>query len=56
MSDETNVNSRSAHYLIRCSCGAVIMQCRCPGPKYEEVQEKGCVACKHVQECLTNTR
>ncbi len=27
------------HHMIQCSCGAVIAQCRCPGPKRIEVRE-----------------
>lgn len=28
-----------------CSCGALIRQCRCLGPKTEKVLREGCPAC-----------
>ena len=34
------------HFLTKCSCGAVIAQCRCPGPKATTIVPHGCGACK----------
>jgi len=36
------------HYITKCSCGAIISQCRCPAPdKTVTVIERGCARC-HV--------
>lgn len=29
----------SAHSIIKCSCGKVILQCRCMGPKAETIRQ-----------------
>jgi hypothetical protein len=34
------------HFIERCSCGTVISQCRCPGPKAERVTVNGCLTCR----------
>ena len=35
------------HKTVKCSCGAIIMQCRCISPnKYVEVIKDGCKNCK----------
>lgn len=34
------------HERLVCSCGAVIMQCRCFEPKTDRVAQDGCNACK----------
>ncbi len=31
------------HYILKCSCGVVLAQCRCPGPKTEKVSKSPCV-------------
>lgn len=36
----------SDHFRTVCSCGQIIAQCRCPGPKTETVIENGCATCK----------
>lgn len=37
------------HYIKRCSCGAVIAQCRCPSTeKQETVVQNGCQACQRA--------
>jgi hypothetical protein len=33
------------HFKVVCSCGAVMSQCRCPGPKAATVVERGCGSC-----------
>lgn len=34
------------HYITKCSCGAVLAQCRCPHPnKAVNIVERGCEAC-----------
>ena len=39
--------SESLHRIIKCSCGAVITQCKCPSPdKTVEVREKSCARCQ----------
>ena len=38
------------HFINRCSCGAVISQCRCPGTKPETVVPGGCPTCKAMAE------
>lgn len=49
------------HEIIKCSCGAVISQCRCPAPdKKVTTIENGCEDCKkqpptlgiHVSETI----
>lgn len=40
------------HSLVKCSCGTVIFQCRCPGPHALEIREKGCEGCRLDQESL----
>jgi hypothetical protein len=36
------------HYITKCSCGAVIAQCRCPAKgKSEKTVERGCERCKN---------
>lgn len=39
-----------SHFLTKCSCGAVISQCRCPGPKVETTVENGCPTCHLAEE------
>lgn len=34
------------HEIVRCTCGAVIAQCRCPGPKPERTITGGCDDCR----------
>ena len=34
-----------AHYIEVCKCGAVIRQCRCPGPHKTRVVRESCSAC-----------
>lgn len=34
------------HFITKCSCGAIMDQCRCPGPKTETVIKNGCAACQ----------
>jgi hypothetical protein len=35
------------HYITKCSCGAVISQCRCPdNNKSVETIDRGCENCK----------
>lgn len=37
----------STHFIERCSCGAVIAECRCPDPyKQERIVQRGCAACR----------
>jgi len=39
--------SHSGHHIEKCSCGAVISQCRCMDPgKTVTVIERGCKTCK----------
>lgn len=38
----------SEHFIKVCSCGNVIAQCRCPGPKLKTIVEKGCEVCRYV--------
>lgn len=35
-----------AHFLDVCSCGVIIRQCRCAGPKARVVIQNGCASCK----------
>lgn len=37
-----------SHHHVRqvCSCGQVILQCRCPEPKRDEVVTNGCPKCR----------
>jgi hypothetical protein len=34
-----SIGSSAGHFLIKCSCGNVIAQCRCPGSKREEIRQ-----------------
>jgi hypothetical protein len=45
---QTNpLSACGTHFVIKCSCGAVIAQCRCPATdKTVTVMEKACVTCK----------
>lgn len=36
----------AGHYLVRCSCGTVIEQCRCVGQKIELIKVRGCQQCQ----------
>lgn len=36
----------SGHKRIVCSCGALIAQCRCPGPHETEVRQDACPECQ----------
>lgn len=36
----------AGHHKEVCSCGKVISQCRCMGPKQEYIIERGCASCK----------
>lgn len=37
----------SEHFITKCSCGAVITQCRCPDPnKKVNIIQNGCPTCK----------
>lgn len=38
------------HYKNVCSCGAIISQCRCMGPKAERVIQDGCLGCARRTE------
>jgi hypothetical protein len=40
------VQPKPGHFREVCSCGAVIRQCRCPGPHEIRVIERGCPKCK----------
>lgn len=44
------------HYLMRCGCGRIVAQCRCPGPKTELVSEKPCTHSDPVQERTESKR
>lgn len=35
----------SEHFIIRCSCGTIISQCKCFGPRIETTVEAGCDEC-----------
>ena len=37
-----------SHFLTKCSCGTVLMQCRCPGLKQETIVDHGCDVCKSL--------
>jgi len=35
------------HFIQKCSCGAVISQCRCPDPnKVVRIEDHGCIVCQ----------
>lgn len=34
------------HETVKCSCGRIIAQCRCIGPKMVRVEVRGCDQCK----------
>ena len=39
--------SHAGHQIIKCSCGAIISQCRCFDPdKPERIEPNGCKTCK----------
>jgi hypothetical protein len=39
----------STHFILQCSCGALIAQCRCPEPaKRVEVRPCGCPHCAAI--------
>lgn len=38
----------SNHYKEVCSCGALLGQCRCPGPKAIRTKLRGCDRCKDL--------
>lgn len=38
--------SHAGHEIVKCSCGTVIRQCRCIGPKVTRVIPHGCTACQ----------
>lgn len=33
------------HGIVKCSCGALMFQCYCPGPHTEEVRQQACESC-----------
>lgn len=41
-----SARTTARHKRIVCSCGAVIAQCRCPGPHETETWANACAACK----------
>jgi hypothetical protein len=43
----SNLSGAARHFITKCSCGAVIAQCRCPSrDKIESVLRNGCPSCK----------
>lgn len=34
------------HEIVKCSCGAIILQCRCIGPHKVRIVTRGCTNCK----------
>lgn len=38
------------HFIILCSCGVLVAQCRCPGPKVTTVKQNGCPKCAQVEK------
>lgn len=45
------VFSGSQHRIVKCSCGKVLLQCRCPSPdKKVEVVQNGCAECGNAKE------
>jgi hypothetical protein len=38
--------SHSGHKIVKCSCGQIITQCRCMGPKPTVIIQNGCDRCK----------
>jgi hypothetical protein len=36
----------NGHEIVKCSCGAIIEQCKCSAPKRTRIVDKGCWACK----------
>ena len=40
----------SQHYLVKCSCGTVLRQCRCIGPRTETIIPNGCDNCHKLEE------
>lgn len=45
--NESSESHASEHFIEKCSCGAVISQCRCGGEKTITVVENGCASCKN---------
>ena len=46
------------HGILMCSCGRIILQCRCIGPHTPQVIPNGCERCKLKKSCKclsTNT-
>lgn len=41
---------KRGHEIHRCSCGALIMRCKCPGPHAEVVVPNGCPSCRTKPE------
>ena len=41
------------HFIVKCSCGKVINQCRCIGEKVETVIEGGCGSCHNSRVQVT---
>lgn len=39
----------SGHGIDVCACGAVVRQCRCPGPHERRVVQKTCPLCDRVE-------
>jgi len=42
---------KGQHYIIHCSCGSVMNQYRCPGPRMEQLIEAGYPACLSEKRC-----
>lgn len=41
----------SEHHIVKCSCGEVISQCRCPSKnKTETIVKDGCAKCKEKKK------
>lgn len=38
----------SEHFIIKCKCGRIIAQCRCPGPHSVEMRDS-CDACRDAK-------
>lgn len=44
--DQFPIRLHGEHYRMVCSCGTVLGQCRCPGPKPDIVAHESCEACR----------
>lgn len=45
-----------SHYIVKCSCGTIINQCRCIGDKQVSIIPKGCGKCHTDQIELRKLR